>query len=126
MVFNFPFLKKTPWNKEVVIEFKKPWLEFVYAIIAVLMILGIGQLYMRAMLIHNNENNYIDALNQFLIFSPAILLILIRKLLVNIHRNLKEKGFIFIDVPRNETYYRDLVITAKSYKDGYIMKRGNY
>jgi len=48
------------------------------------------------------------------------------RLLTNIHQNLKEKGFIFIDVPHNETYYRDLVKTAKSHKDGYIMKRGNY
>jgi hypothetical protein len=70
---------KTLWNNEVTTEFKKPWLEFVYAIIAVTTILGIGQLYMRSMLIPNNGNNYIDALNQFFIFSPSILLILVRK-----------------------------------------------
>lgn len=76
--FLISLIFKTLWNDEVITEFKKPWLEFVFAIIAVLMILGIGQLYMRAMLIPNNGNNYIDALNQFLIFSPTILLILIR------------------------------------------------
>ena len=70
---------KTLWNTEVTTEFKKPWLEFVYAIITVMMILGIGQLYMRAMLIPNNGNNYFDALNQFLIFSPTIILIALRK-----------------------------------------------
>ncbi|MBN2777387.1 MAG: hypothetical protein JXR36_07080 [Bacteroidales bacterium] len=70
---------KTLWNNEVTTESKKPWLEFVYAIIAVIMILGIGQLYIRAMLIPNMGNNYIDAINQFLIFSPTILLITIRK-----------------------------------------------
>jgi len=48
------------------------------------------------------------------------------RLLSDAYQNLKKKGFIFIDVPRNETFYRDLVKTAKSYKDGYIMCRGSY
>lgn len=77
--FVISLFLKTLWNNEATTEFKKPWLEFVYAIIAVLMILGIGQLYIRAMLIPNNGNNYIDALNQFLIFSPTILLIIARQ-----------------------------------------------
>ena len=60
-------------------EFKKPWLEFVYGIIAVVAILGIGQLYLAELLIPNNGNNYIDALNQFLIFSPTLALLFVRK-----------------------------------------------
>jgi len=48
------------------------------------------------------------------------------ELLKSIHKNLKEKGVIFIDVPCNETFYRNLVKTAKPYKDGYIMRRGSY
>ncbi len=48
------------------------------------------------------------------------------ELLNGVHRNLKKRGFIFIDVPSNETYYRNIVKTAKPYEDGYIMSRGNY
>lgn len=48
------------------------------------------------------------------------------ELLKGVYRNLRKKGFIFIDVPRNETFYRNSVKTAKSYNDGYIMRRGGY
>jgi len=40
------------------------------------------------------------------------------------YRNLRKGGLIFIDVPFNETYYRDLVKTAQPYNDGYVMRRG--
>lgn len=79
LIFRF---FKTPWSNGTSIHFKKPWLEFIYAIAAVVVILGIGQLYIRDMLlpnVGNYYNNYIDALNQLLIFSPALLLIAIRK-----------------------------------------------
>lgn len=46
---------------------------------AIMLILGIDQLYLRGMLFTSNGNNYVDALNQVLIFSPTILLVLIRK-----------------------------------------------
>jgi hypothetical protein len=68
-----------PWDEECHFSFQKPWLEFIYAILAVIAILGIGQLYVRGMLIPNNGNNCIDALNQILIFSPTVLLVAIRK-----------------------------------------------
>ena len=61
-----------PWDKETFISFQKPWLEFIYAILTIITILGIGQLYVRGMLIPNNANNYIDSLNQILIFSHFI------------------------------------------------------
>lgn len=48
------------------------------------------------------------------------------RLLIDVYQNLRGKGLIFIDVPRNETFYRDLVKTAKPYKDGHIMYRGGY
>jgi len=48
------------------------------------------------------------------------------KLLKGVYENLKKEGFLFIDVPRNETFYRNLVKTARAYTDGYIMRRGNY
>jgi Type II CAAX prenyl endopeptidase Rce1-like len=70
---------KSLWSNDNVIIFKKPWLEFVYSIIAVITILGIGQLYVSDLLIPNDNNKLIDAINQFLIFSPTLLLILIRK-----------------------------------------------
>ena len=40
------------------------------------------------------------------------------------YNNLRRGGLIFIDVPYNETYYRDHVKTAKVYNDGYVMSRG--
>ena len=46
-------------------------------------------------------------------------------LLKCIYKNLRKKGVVFIDVSRNETFYRNLVKTAKPYNDGYIMQRGN-
>jgi membrane protease YdiL (CAAX protease family) len=54
-------------------------LEFIYSIIAVLAILGIGQLYINKLLIPTKGNVVLDAINQFIIFSPAFILILIRK-----------------------------------------------
>ena len=48
------------------------------------------------------------------------------ELLKGVYRNLRKRGFIFIDVPSNETFYRNSVKTAKSYNDGYIMHRGGY
>jgi len=48
------------------------------------------------------------------------------RLLKGVYRNLRGKGLIFIDVPRNESFYRDLVKTAKPYNDGYVMRRGSY
>lgn len=39
------------------------------------------------------------------------------------HKNLRKGGLIFIDVPYNETFYRNLVKTAQAYNDGYIMHR---
>jgi len=68
-----------PWGEDFSVSFQKPWLEFIYAILAVFAILGIGQLYVRGMLIPNDNNNFVDALNQILIFSPTIFLIAIRK-----------------------------------------------
>jgi hypothetical protein len=72
-------LFKSLWADKKVIAFEKPWLEFIYSIIAVVVILGIGQLYLRDLLIPNNGNLVIDTINQILIFSPTIFLILIRK-----------------------------------------------
>ena len=67
------------WRYENKIQFKKAYLEFVFALIAVIAILGIGQLYINNLLIPSNGNVFLDAINQFIIFSPTVILILIRK-----------------------------------------------
>lgn len=46
--------------------------------------------------------------------------------LKGVYQNLKKGGFLFIDVPRNETYYRNAVKTAIPHNDGNIMRRGSY
>jgi SAM-dependent methyltransferase len=46
-------------------------------------------------------------------------------LLKAVNRTLKHNGIAFVDVPRNEYYYRALVKTATKYNDGYIMRRGS-
>lgn len=71
---------KTPWSNVTKVNFEKPWMEFVLALMATIAILVIGQLYMRDLLIPNQvNNNYIDALNQIIIFSPAVILVLARR-----------------------------------------------
>ena len=63
------------------IEFQRPWLEFALAILAVIFTLLIGQLYMKSMLLPRPEGLGIlfESINQTLIFSPFILLLVLRK-----------------------------------------------
>jgi len=61
------------------IDFQRPAIEFGLAIIAVIAIIGIGQLYINNLLIPSNKNVLLDSLNQLLIFTPVILLVIIRK-----------------------------------------------
>ncbi len=67
------------WKHERRIQFSKPFQEFIYSIIAVLAILGLGQFYTRGLLIPGDDSVLVNALNQFIIFSPAWVLILVRK-----------------------------------------------
>lgn len=46
-------------------------------------------------------------------------------LLKTVHRTLKRPGLLFIDVPRNEYYYKTQVKTATPHNDGYLMRRGS-
>ncbi len=48
------------------------------------------------------------------------------QLLKSVARNLRDGGFLFLDGPRNETYYRTLVKTASPYRDGFVMRRDSY
>lgn len=41
-------------------------------------------------------------------------------------RNLRRAGLAFVDVPRAETYYRDMVKSALEWNDGFVMDRGGY
>jgi len=73
--YKFPSI----WKEAEKIDFKKPFLEFIFALLTVLVILLIGQLYIQGLLIKSNGNDFLDALNQFIIFSPVFFLLLIRK-----------------------------------------------
>lgn len=70
---------KSIWKEHKTITFEKSWLEFIFSLMAVIAIIGIGQLYVRDLMIPNDGNKVIDSINQFLIFSPTLLLIAIRK-----------------------------------------------
>lgn len=48
------------------------------------------------------------------------------ELLKAVHQNLRKGGIIFIDVPCNETFYRDKVKTAVLFNDGYAMRRNDH
>lgn len=64
--------------------YSKPYWELLFAFLAVLAIIAIGQLYINNLLIPNaSNNNLVDALNQLLIFSPTFILLFIRKQSVN-------------------------------------------
>jgi len=73
---------KNPWDGAKVknLFLSKPYVDFLLAIVAVISIIAIGQLYINGYLIPNKSNNQLlDALNQFLIFSPTFILVLVRK-----------------------------------------------
>nr|WP_299346430.1 hypothetical protein [Allomuricauda sp.] len=74
------FLGKRLWSKNDVFEPRRPYLELIFALLAVFCILGMGQLYLNGLLIPNTTKNiFIDAVNQFLIFIPTLALPMIRK-----------------------------------------------
>lgn len=74
------FFGKELWAKPIDYFPERPFLEFLFTLIAVLLIIGIGQLYTNDLLIPNSDSNKIvDAFNQFLIFSPTLILVLMRK-----------------------------------------------
>lgn len=65
------------WESESVIEFEKPLKEFFILLSSIAGVLVLGQLYM-ADIRFNSANPLLEAINQFLIFSPAVILLLIR------------------------------------------------
>ncbi|MEB3347771.1 CPBP family glutamic-type intramembrane protease [Aquimarina gracilis] len=79
LLFN-RFFGNRLWNKPVDYQPEKPYIDFIFASIAILAILGIGQLYINGMLLPNkNKLPIIDAINQAFIFSPTLILVFLRK-----------------------------------------------
>lgn len=69
-------------NREAkTIHFKRPWLEFVWAISAGIGTIFIGQLYIRNLLLPSFDKLHVlsDTLNQLIIFSPFFFLVIFRK-----------------------------------------------
>lgn len=74
------FLKQRLWGKHIDHNPQKPYLELIFVVITAIVVLVIGQLDLKGGLIPNNSDNQgIDALNKFLIFSPTIVLVRLRK-----------------------------------------------
>lgn len=63
------------------VTFAKPWLEIVYFAIALVGVIGIGQLYQKHLLLPTSgpAGQLFEALNQILIFSPVLALPAIRR-----------------------------------------------
>ncbi|MEM0933923.1 MAG: CPBP family glutamic-type intramembrane protease [Bacteroidota bacterium] len=62
-------------------DFKYPWLEFVFALLAAIATILVGQLYMKGLLFSRSSSFgfLTESINQLLIFSPFPLLLIIRK-----------------------------------------------
>lgn len=60
--------------------FKYPWMEFLFALLAAFLTLGIGQLYLRGLLLSKSGSfGFItESLNQLIIFSPFLILLGVR------------------------------------------------
>ncbi|MCI0487254.1 MAG: hypothetical protein L0229_11715 [Blastocatellia bacterium] len=69
------------WPRQNAQSFSHPWREVAWALLALLAVLAIGQLYTRGWLLpaSGTFKPIIDAFNQVLIFSPLLLLLLFRR-----------------------------------------------
>ena len=67
------------WGLTREVTFKRPALEFSFAVLAGLAVLGVGQLYLHDLLLPGSRHPLLEALNQFLIFSPVVLLLFLRR-----------------------------------------------
>ena len=65
------------WGEELEFEFERPWREFTYAILACFGVIAIGQIYV-AGIRFPVAYPILDVINQILIFSPVILLVMLR------------------------------------------------
>jgi len=69
--------KTSLWQTDRVIEFEKPWKEFGYVFLSGLGVIAIGQIYIAGIRLPSSIQ-VLEAINQILIFSPAILLLILR------------------------------------------------
>ncbi|MDX1478180.1 MAG: hypothetical protein R3301_10785 [Saprospiraceae bacterium] len=67
------------WRLRPSLTFARPAREFGYALIALIAVLGIGQLYVRDWMLPGDDVVILDAINHFLIFSPVLILLWLRK-----------------------------------------------
>lgn len=71
------------WQVDVIRKPDKPWLEFVLAIVSVIAVLGVGQLYSHGYLVPTSDRPTLAGLswmlNNVLIFSPIWLSVVLRK-----------------------------------------------
>lgn len=72
---QFPLI----WSNNISLTFKNPLFEFILSILSVVLIILLGQLYNYNLLIPDRGIIYLNAINQLIIFSPSILLVLIRR-----------------------------------------------
>lgn len=75
--------KKNWWTLDTIKPSERPWLDFSIALISVVAIIGIGQLYSAGYLIPNTKstiaNRFIWMVNNVLIFSPIGIALFLRK-----------------------------------------------
>ena len=69
------------WPRREPASFNRPWIEVLWAIISVIGILLVGQLYTRGWLLPDLESieTLIEVCNQILIFSPILVLLAVRR-----------------------------------------------
>jgi hypothetical protein len=69
------------WRTPVRPTFEKPWREIGYALLAALLVIGLGQLWVRGIRLPNHTawRPVFESINQMVIFSPMLLLLLWRR-----------------------------------------------
>jgi hypothetical protein len=69
------------WRAPIRVSFERPWREVGYALLAALLVIGPGQLWMHGVRLPNDTpwRPVFESINQILIFSPMLLLLLWRR-----------------------------------------------
>lgn len=60
-------------------RFERPWLEMLFALLAGVAVIGVGQLYVRGFLLTPETSILVASANQILVFSPVLLLPVLRR-----------------------------------------------
>lgn len=69
------------WPQREALSFSQPWMEVLWAVVSVIGVLLVGQLYSRGWLLPDagSFETLIEACNQILIFSPILILLAVRR-----------------------------------------------